>query len=64
MIVSEDEFYIPAFCFEMECKGNPIFLGKEFFLPGMPKFINEKPSAKTNLQRALCERISVLSNHF
>jgi hypothetical protein len=31
MIVNEAEFYIPAFVFDMGCKGKPIILAKEFF---------------------------------
>jgi len=31
MIVSKDEFYIPAFCFEMRCKGKSIIRAKRIF---------------------------------
>jgi hypothetical protein len=53
MIVSKDEFYIPAFVLKWSAKVNQLFLVKEFFRPALPKLVKEKPSAEIRLQRAL-----------
>ena len=42
MIVSKDEFYIPAFVLKWSAKVNQLFLVKEFFRPALPKLVKEK----------------------
>jgi hypothetical protein len=53
MIVSTNEFYIPAFVLKWSAKVNQFLWQKNFFLFGILKPVNEKPSASTNQQRAL-----------